>query len=84
MKYIKTIILTLLISFSKPCWGNIVTDTITNWQVYKGSELLFRSNPTDCYKLTGVIKKNDNFKVLKIVFFRDTKSYGSQKNKTNM
>lgn len=79
MKYIKPIILICLITFSKPCWGNTAADTITNWQVYKGSQLLFRSNATDCYKPTGFIKKTDDFKVVKIVFFRDTKSYGSQK-----
>lgn len=79
MKYIKTIFLLCLISFSKTCWAKVETDTITNWQVYNGSQLLFSSNEVDCYKLTGIIKKNDNFKELKISFFRDTKSYGKQK-----
>jgi len=79
MKYNKLIILYFLISFSLSSWAKAETDTITNWQVYKGSKLLFRSNAVDCFKLTGVIKKSDEFKTLKIVFFRDTKSYGKQK-----
>lgn len=79
MKYIKIILLYSLISLCQTTWAKTEIDTITNWQVYKDSKLLFRRNEFDCYKLTGVIKKQDNFKSVKIVFFRDTKSYGKQK-----
>lgn len=79
MNYIKTLLLFCLIAFSQFCWAKTETDTITNWQIYKGSKLLFSSNELECYKLTGIIKKNDAFKSLKIAFFRDTKSYGKQK-----
>ncbi len=79
MNYIKTLLLFCLIAFSQFCWAKAETDTITNWQIFKASELLFRSNELECYKLTGIIKKNDDFKSLKIVFLRDTKSYGKQK-----
>lgn len=79
MSYIKTFLLFCLISFSQFCLAKTETDTITNWQIYKGLELLFRSNQFECYKLTGIVRKNDYFKSLKIVFFRDTKSYGKQK-----
>lgn len=78
MKHIKILLLYFLISFSQTTWAKTEIDTITNWQVYKDSELLFRSNEFECYKPTGVIKKED-FKSLKIIFFRDTKSYGKQK-----
>lgn len=79
MKYIKTFILFYLFGFSQFSWAKTKIDTITNWQIYKDSKVLFRSNEHECYKLTGVLKKNDTFKSLKIVFFRDTKSYGKQK-----
>jgi hypothetical protein len=79
MKYIKLLLLFCLISFSQTTLAKTETDTITNWQIYKDSTLLFRSSEVDCYKLTGVIKKKDDFKSLKIIFFRDTKSYGNQK-----
>ncbi|PXY42654.1 hypothetical protein DMB65_01110 [Flavobacterium cheongpyeongense] len=79
MSYIKTFLLFCLIGFSQFCLAKTETDTITNWQIYKGSELLFHSNEFECYKLTGIVKKNDDFKSLKIVLFRDTKSYGKQK-----
>lgn len=76
--YKKLILFCFFIS-SKICFAETKTDTITNWQIYNGSELLFRSNQFDCYKPTGVIKKMDDFKDLRIIFFRDTKSYGKQK-----
>lgn len=79
MNYIKTLLLFFLISFSQFSWAKTEIDTITNWQIYKGSKLLFNSNEIECYKLTGIVKKNDDFKSLKIVFFRDTKPYGKQK-----
>lgn len=79
MKYIKIILLYSLISLCQTTWAKTEIDTINNWQVYKDSKLLFRSNEFDCYKLTGVIKKQDDFKSVNIVFFRDTKSYGKQK-----
>ncbi|KAF2509352.1 hypothetical protein EYY60_13300 [Flavobacterium zhairuonense] len=79
MKYFKILLLFSLIIFSQLGWAKPETDTIANWQIYKDSELLFRSNEFECYKLTGIIKKNDDFKSLKIIFFRDTKSYGKQK-----
>ena len=79
MKYLKILILFCFLTFSIICFAETKTDTITNWQIYKGSELLFRSNQFDCYKPTGVIKKVDDFKDFRIIFFRDTQSYGKQK-----
>ncbi|MBB4804585.1 hypothetical protein HNP37_004682 [Flavobacterium nitrogenifigens] len=79
MKYLKTFLLFYLFGFSQFSSAKTEIDTITNWQIYKDSKVLFRSNERECYKLTGVLKKNDDFKSLKIVFFRDTKSYGKQK-----
>lgn len=79
MNHIKTLLLFYLIGFSQFSWAKTEIDTITNWQIYKGSKLLFNSNEIECYKLTGIVKKNDDFKSLKIVFFRDTKPYGKQK-----
>lgn len=79
MKYLKILILFCFLTASQICLAEPKIDTITNWQVYKGSRLLFRSNEFDCYKPTGVIKKADNFKDFKIIFFRDTQSYGKQK-----
>ncbi|MBF02134.1 MAG: hypothetical protein CMP76_02440 [Flavobacterium sp.] len=79
MNFIKIVLLVSLISFFQFTWAKTETDTITNWQLYKDSEILFRSNRVDCYKLTGTVKKTDGFKFLKVVFFRDTRIYGKQK-----
>lgn len=79
MKCLKILILFCFLASSKTCFAETKTDTIANWQIYKGSELLFRSNQFDCYKPTGVIKKVDDFKDFRVIFFRDTQSYGKQK-----
>lgn len=49
----------------------IVADTITNWQFYKDSELLFRSNILDSNRLAGTVKTNDNYKFLIFKLFYD-------------
>lgn len=79
MECIKKIYLLGFILTSIICFAKTESDTITNWQIYKGSQLLFASNYFDCYKPTGIIKQTDKFDELRIVFFRDTKSYGVQK-----
>lgn len=79
MNYIKKLLLLCLIVFFQFSWAKTETDTITNWQIYKDADVLFRSNALECYKLTGIIKKDDEYKSLKIVFFRDTRPYGKQK-----
>ncbi|MDR7370056.1 hypothetical protein [Flavobacterium aquidurense] len=69
MKCIKILILFCFLASSKTCFAETKTDTITNWQIYKGSELLFRSNQFDCYKPTGVIKKSMILKISELSFF---------------
>ncbi|MGS2727552.1 hypothetical protein ACU8DI_13155 [Psychroserpens sp. BH13MA-6] len=49
----------------------IVSDTITNWQLYKDSELLFTSNMFDSNRFTVEIKKSDKYENLYLKFFYD-------------
>jgi hypothetical protein len=49
----------------------IVADTITNWQLYKDSELLFASNIIDSNRFTAEIKKSDKYENLILNFFYD-------------
>jgi hypothetical protein len=50
---------------------SIVSDTITNWQLYKDSELLFASNMVDSNRFTAEIKKSDKYENLYLKFFYD-------------
>lgn len=49
----------------------MVTDTITNWQFYKDSELLFKSNMFDSNRFTAKIKTTDNYDNLILSMFYD-------------
>ena len=49
----------------------IVADTITNWQFYKDSELLFKSNIFNSYQFTAKIKTTDNYENLILSMFYD-------------
>ena len=49
----------------------IVTDTITNWQFYKDSELILASNIVDSNRYTAEIKKSDKYEKLYLNFFYD-------------
>ncbi|WP_225037312.1 hypothetical protein [Winogradskyella sp. SM1960] len=49
----------------------IVADTITNWQLYKDSELIFASNILDSNRFTAEIKKSDKYENLNLHFFYD-------------
>ena len=49
----------------------VVADTITNWQFYKDSELLFASNMIDSNRFTAEIKKSDKYEKLYLNFFYD-------------
>ena len=46
-------------------------DTITNWQFYKDSELLFKSNMFDSNRFTAEIKTSENYKYLILNMFYD-------------
>lgn len=48
-----------------------VADTITNWQFYKDSELLFKSNLLDSNRFTAEIKTSDNYEYLILNMFYD-------------
>jgi hypothetical protein len=48
-----------------------VADTITNWQFYKDSELLFKSNMFDSNRFTAKIKTSDNYECLILIMFYD-------------
>ena len=48
-----------------------VADTITNWQFYKDSELLFKSNMFDSNRFTAEIKTSDNYEYLILNLFYD-------------
>ncbi len=56
---------------SKKEYLGIVADTITNWQLYKDSEILFASNMVDSNRFTAEIKKSDKYKNLYLNFFYD-------------
>ena len=47
------------------------TDTITNWQLYKDSELLFKSNIIESNRYTAKIKKSDAYESLTLKLFSD-------------
>lgn len=49
----------------------VVADTITNWQFYKDSELLFKSNIFDSNRYTAKIKTSDNYENLILSMFYD-------------
>lgn len=48
-----------------------VVDTITNWQLFKDSELLFKSNMLDSNRFTAKIKTTDNYENLILSVFYD-------------
>jgi hypothetical protein len=48
-----------------------VADTITNWQFYKDSELLFKSNMFDSNRTTAKINTSDNYEYLILTMFYD-------------
>lgn len=47
------------------------TDTITNWQLYKDSELLFKSNIIESNRYMAKIKKSDAYESLTLKLFSD-------------
>jgi hypothetical protein len=49
----------------------VVADTITNWQFYKDSELLFKSNLFDSNRFTAEIKNTDDYEYLILNMFYD-------------
>lgn len=49
----------------------MAADTITNWQLYKDTELLFASNIVDSNRFTVEIKKSDKYESLILNFFCD-------------
>lgn len=48
-----------------------VADTITNWQFYKDSELLFKSNMLDSNRFTAKIRTSDYYDYLILTMFYD-------------
>ena len=48
-----------------------VADTITNWQFYKDSELLFNSNMFESNRFTAEIKTSDKYEFLILNMFYD-------------
>jgi hypothetical protein len=48
-----------------------IVDTITNWQFYKDSELLFKSNIADSNRFTATIKTTENYDFLSFKIFYD-------------
>lgn len=48
-----------------------VADTITNWQFYKDSQLLFKSNMFDSNRFTAKIKTSDKYENLILNIFYD-------------
>jgi hypothetical protein len=49
----------------------VLADTITNWQFYKDSELLFKSNMFDSNRFTAKIKTSDKYENLILSMFYD-------------
>lgn len=49
----------------------VVADTITNWQFYKDSELLFKSNIVDSNRFSAEINASDNYEYLILTMFYD-------------
>ena len=67
----KIILLLFLIGFSNFTFANVETDTVTNWQLYKDSELLLKSNDFESKRYITSINLNDKFINLALFVFYD-------------
>jgi hypothetical protein len=65
-----TLLFLLLLPFSLS--AKTVTDTITNWQVYKDGKLLLKNHEGNAKVVTITLSKSDDFKELKIKINQDT------------
>lgn len=67
----KKLFLLLLLLITMTGFSQTSNDTITNWQVYKDGQLLFKSNSADSNRFTATIKSSEKFTNLKIIINSD-------------
>lgn len=70
----KKLFLLLLLFITTIGFSQTNRDTITNWQVYKDNQLLFKSNLFDSTHNTITIKTSDKFTTLKIYINSDIRT----------
>lgn len=70
-KGIKILLLIFAIGFTNLTFAKAELDTITNWQFYKDSELLFKSHFLDSNKYTAKINSTDSYNNLILSVFYD-------------
>ncbi|MGB5981285.1 MAG: hypothetical protein WBG46_04000 [Nonlabens sp.] len=68
---IRTIVVITFITLINVSSAKVKTDTITNWQFYKDSELLFKSNFLDSSRYTAKIDCSDMYNNLVLSIFSD-------------
>ncbi|WP_146185944.1 hypothetical protein [Flavobacterium album] len=62
----KKLVTALLLMLPFLASANVLTDTITNWQVYKDGKLVFKSNDGNKKIYTVSLNKEDKFKTLEL------------------
>ncbi|PKV51739.1 hypothetical protein ATE84_3837 [Aquimarina sp. MAR_2010_214] len=68
---IKTVLLIFAIGFTNLTFAKVEMDTITNWQFYKDSQLLFKSHFLDSNRYTAKISSTDKYENLILSVFYD-------------
>ena len=66
------IFLITILSFANNCFAK-ENDTISNWQVYKDSHLLFKSHILDSHKYRSTIRTSKDYKSLNVTFISDSR-----------
>lgn len=76
----KKLFLLLLLLISATGFSQTSRDTITNWQVYKDNQLLFKSHLFDSKHHTATIKTSDKFTNLTIFINSDIRTNEKETN----
>jgi hypothetical protein len=59
----------MIVTFANVGFAKTEIDTISNWQVYKDSELLFKSHMLDSHRYSSRIKRNDIYESISLNYF---------------
>ena len=67
----KIIILLIIFASNTNLFGQIAFDTITNWQLYKDSELLIKSNIVESQHYSVIVNNETNYESINFQIFYD-------------
>ena len=67
----KIIIILIIFASNTNLFGQIAFDTITNWQLYKDSELLIRSNIVESQHYSVIVNNETNYESINFQIFYD-------------